>query len=239
MTGNFSKKYGQVFLTDKNIASKEIRLLGTNTGDHVLEIGPGSGILTDILLAETIKLTAIEPDHRFYETLKIKYFDLIKSGKFEIIKESFLDTKPSYFNHIIGNIPYNISSQILFKLLDFDFESSILMVQKEFAQRLVAKPGTKDYSRLTVNSGVRSSIKILFNVTRKAFSPVPGVDSAVIFIKKKPFEVDIVNFDKFLVKIFSMRRKKLSTILNYKGPLNEKRPGDLDIYQLLMVYSRI
>ena len=239
MTGNFSKKYGQVFLNDKNIAAKEVRLLGVNPHDHVLEIGPGNGILTDILINLPIELTAIEPDHRFYENLSIKYSEQRRSGKFHIIKENFLDTKPSYYNHIIGNIPYNISSPILFKILDFDFDSSILMVQKEFALRLVAKPGTKDYSRLTINAAVRSNINILFNVTRKVFLPVPGVDSAVISIVKKPFNVDIQNFDKFLVKIFSMRRKKLSTILNYNGPFNEKRPGELDINQLLMVYSQI
>jgi len=238
MTVNFAKKYGQVFLNDKNIAAKEVRLLGIEPGDHVLEIGPGHGILTGILLSEPVKLTAIEPDHRFYESLKISYHDHIASGKFNIIKESFLDTEPSYFDHIIGNIPYNISSPVLFKILDFNFKSSILMVQKEFARRLVARPGTKEYSRITINTSVRSTIKILFNVTRKVFSPVPDVDSAVISIMKKDVDIDLANFDKFIAKIFSMRRKKLSTILNYNGPFSEKRPEELDLSQLITLYSR-
>ena len=112
------------------------------------------------------------------------------------------------------------------------------MVQKEFARRLVAKPGTKEYSRITINTSVRSTIKILFNVTRKVFSPVPDVDSAVISIIKKDVDIDLANFDKFIAKIFSMRRKKLSTILNYNGPLSEKRPEELDLSQLLTLYSR-
>ncbi len=239
MTGNFSKKYGQVFLNDKNLAAKEVRLLGLEPDDHVLEIGPGHGILTGYLLAEPIKLTAIEPDHKFYEMLKIYYHEQIISKKFDIVKESFLDTEPSYYDHIIGNIPYNLSSPILFKLLDFDFKSSILMVQKEFARRLVAKPGTKDYSRITINASVRADIHILFNVTRKVFSPIPSVDSAVISINKKNVDIDTANFDKFIAKIFSMRRKKLSTILNYNGPLSEKRPEELDLSQLLTLYSRL
>ncbi|WP_337859838.1 16S rRNA (adenine(1518)-N(6)/adenine(1519)-N(6))-dimethyltransferase RsmA [Ferroplasma sp.] len=239
MTGNFSKKYGQVFLNDKNLAAREVRALGLKPSDSVLEIGPGNGILTDLILSEPVKLTAIEPDHRFYENLSIRYSEEIRSGKFKIIKESFLDTEPSYYNHIIGNIPYNLSSPILFRLLNFDFDSAILMVQKEFAIRLVAMSGTKDYSRLTVNASVRSDIKILFKVTRKVFSPVPNVDSAVISIKKKQFDIDIESFDKFLAKIFSMRRKKLSTILNYNGPFSENRPGDLDVNQLIIVYSHL
>ncbi len=239
MSGNFSKKYGQVFLTDKNLAAKEVRLLGIEPGDTILEIGPGHGILTGILLEEPVNLTAIEPDHRFYESLKINYHGQILSGKFNIIKESFLDTEPSYFDHIIGNIPYNISSPILFKILDFTFKSSILMVQKEFARRLVARPGTKEYSRITINASVRSTINILFNVTRKVFSPIPDVDSAVISIRKKDVNLDLAGFDKFIAKIFSMRRKKLSTILNYNGPLSEKRPEELDLSQLLTLYFRM
>jgi len=239
MTGNFPKKFGQVFLRDKNIAAKEIRLLAIKDGDDVLEIGPGDGILTDILLSYPVKLTAVEPDHRFYESLAIKYAEYIDTGKFRILKESFLDIQPANYSHIIGNIPYNISSQILFHLLDFNFESAVMMVQKEFALRLVAKPGTKDYSRLSVNAGLRSNIKIISSVNRQVFSPVPGVDSSIIEIRKKPYDIDIKNFDAFLIKIFTMRRKKLSTILNYNGPFSEKRPGELTIDQLIMVYSRI
>ena len=239
MNGNFPKKFGQVFLRDKNIAAKEVRALSIADGDQILEIGPGDGILTDILLSYPVKLTAVEPDHRFYEALKIRYSELINSGKFIINKESFLDIPPARYNHIIGNIPYNISSQILFHLLDFDFDSAIMMVQKEFALRLIAKPGTKDYSRLTVNAGIRSDIKIISSVNRQVFSPVPAVDSSIIEIRKKTCEVDIKKFDAFLIKIFTMRRKKLSTTLSYNGPLSEKRPGDLTIDELLMVYSRI
>jgi len=238
MNNHFSKKYGQVFLSDKNLADKEVRSLNLNLNDNVLEIGPGYGILTDILLKYDIKLTSIEPDHKFYNYLSEKYNNYIKEKKFNLIKGNFLEMEPEYYNKIIGNIPYNISSKIIFKLFDFDFDYSIFMVQKEFALRLIAKPGTKDFSRLTVNAGIRSEIKILFNVTRKVFSPVPDVDSSVISIKKKKCDIDIINFNKFLIKIFSMRRKKLSTILNYNGIFSDKRPYELSIDDLIKVYYR-
>ncbi len=239
MNNNFSKKYGQVFLNDKNIAVKEVKSLNLNGNDSVLEIGPGYGILTDILLKYNIKLTSIEPDHKFYTYLSEKYNNYIESKKFNLIKENFLETEPEYYNKIIGNIPYNLSSKIIFKLFDFDFDYSILMVQKEFALRLIARPGTKDFSRLTVNAGIRSEINILFNVSRTVFSPVPNVDSSVISIKKKKCDIDIINFDKFLIKIFSMRRKKLSTILKYNGIHRDRRPYELNIDELITVFESL
>ena len=239
MNDNFSKKYGQVFLSDKNLAVKEIKALDLNDDDNVLEIGPGYGILTDILLKYNINLTSVEPDHRFYKYLSEKYNNYIESKKFNLIKANFLEIEPSYYNKIIGNIPYNLSSAIIFKLFDFDFDYSVLMVQKEFALRLIAKPGTKDFSRLTVNAGTRSEIHILFNVNRNVFSPVPKVDSSVISIKKKKCDIDIIKFNNFLIKIFSMRRKKLSTILKYNGIYSDRRPYELNIDELITVFESL
>ncbi|MEM0140091.1 MAG: 16S rRNA (adenine(1518)-N(6)/adenine(1519)-N(6))-dimethyltransferase RsmA [Ferroplasma sp.] len=234
MNDNFSKRYGQVLLKDKNIALKEVKFLNLLPGESVLEIGPGTGVLTDVLLKNDIKLNAIEPDHRFYEYLSLKYGS---SEKFSLIKGSFIDMEPTYYDKIIGNIPYNLSSKIIFKLFDFDFKGAVLMVQKEFARRLVAKPGEKDYSRLTVNAFLKGNIKILFNVNRQVFSPVPGVDSSVILIEKKHFTSDNGKFDKFLIDIFSKRRKKISTILkNYKGEFMDRRPYEISPEDLLKIY---
>ncbi len=236
MSNNFSKKYGQVLLKDKNIAMKEVKYLNPAPGERILEIGPGTGIITDYLLNYDISLTAVEPDHRFYEYLSLKYEDAVHSGKFKIIKDSFTNMENSYYDKIIGNIPYNISSKILFKLLDFDFKYSILMVQKEFAQRLIANPGEKDYSRLTVNTFLRGSVKILFNVNRKVFYPIPGVDSSVILIEKKNNEIE-PEFDNLLIKLFSMRRKKISTIIKgYNGKFINNRPYELSPDDLKSIY---
>ncbi|KQB36575.1 16S rRNA (adenine(1518)-N(6)/adenine(1519)-N(6))-dimethyltransferase RsmA [Acidiplasma cupricumulans] len=238
MNDNFSKKYGQVFLKDHNIALKEVSFLSPEDNECILEIGPGHGILTEQLLKYNINLTVVEPDHRFVDQLNQSYNNFIKSGKLKIIKADFLKLAPGKYDKIIGNIPYQISSKIIFKILDYDFKMAILMVQKEFAQRLVASPGTPDYSRLTVNSGIRSQIKILYNVSRNSFYPVPNVDSSIILIEKREYNIDIKKFDLFLIKLFSMRRKKISSIIDYHGIYSDKRPYELTIDQLIEVYSQ-
>ncbi len=233
----FGKKYGQVFLSDKNIAAKEIRELDIQEGEKILEIGPGHGILTETLLKNNIFLTAVEPDHRFFDELSERYSKNILDGKFKIVKDSFLNIENDHYDKIIGNIPYNLSSKIIFKILDFDFDMAVIMVQKEFAKRLVAKPGSKDYSRLTVNANVRSDVRLSFTVSRRSFFPPPDVDSAVVAIVKKKYDIDIIEFDKFLIDMFSKRRKKISTIIkNYSGPLKDKRPYELNIKELTEIF---
>ncbi len=219
---NFSKKYGQVFLRNLNIARKEIELLDLLKGENVLEIGPGHGILTSLLMEHDVNLTVIEPDHRFYNELTSRF----SGPNFNAIKESFLNIKPGYYDKIIGNIPYNISSKIIFKLYDFDFKIAVLMVQKEFADRLVANPGNKNYSRLSASAKLRFDINKIMDVSRRNFSPVPEIDSSIITLKKNNKDI-ICNPDDIIKIAFSMRRKKISSIFNYKGPLGDKRPEEL------------
>ncbi len=233
----FGKKYGQVFLRDKNIATKEINELDIHEGERILEIGPGHGILTEILLKNNIYLTAVEPDHRFFDELSEKYSKYISNGKFIIIKNSFLNMEIGHYDKIIGNIPYNLSSKIIFKILDFDFDKAVIMVQKEFAERLVAKSGSKEYSRLTVNTNIRSTAKLSFTVNRHSFFPPPDVDSAVVIIVKKKYDINIIKFDEFLINIFSKRRKKISTIIKgYNGSLKDKRPYELNTKELMELF---
>ncbi|AAT42971.1 16S rRNA (adenine(1518)-N(6)/adenine(1519)-N(6))-dimethyltransferase RsmA [Picrophilus oshimae] len=217
----FSRKYGQVFLKNLNIAKIEVNLLNLSPGERVLEIGPGHGILTSIIMEKNVNLTVVEPDHRFYNEIILRFPGL------NAIKNSFLDLNPGAYDKIIGNIPYNISSQIIFKLYDFDFKLALLMVQREFAERLVASPGNKNYSRLSASSKLRFDIKKVMDVSRKNFYPVPEVDSSIIIIKKNNKKIPC-NPDDIIKMAFSMKRKKISSIFkNYDGPLKYKRPGDL------------
>ena len=231
----YSRKYGQVILKNAKVAMGEVRDLNLDPGSHVLEIGPGPGTLTGHLLEKGYKVTAVESDHRFVEELKILFTDEIKAGNLVLIKGNIMEFKSGYFDGIIGNVPYHISSEIVFRLSDFDFKRAILMFQKEFAERLTAKVGTKSYSRLTVNAQLRYNAKIVGRVSRNSFFPVPGVDSAIVSIElKKEFPNEKIQAaDKIFQKLFSARRKKISsTFRNVSPEYADKRPGDLSPLEL-------
>ena len=138
------------------------------------------------------------------------------------------------FNKIIANIPYSISSPITFKFFNYKFDLGIIMYQKEFAQRLIAKPGTKDYSRITVNVYYFADVKILRIVKKGSFYPIPKVDSAIVkIVPRKAFEVMDENKFFYLVKLlFSQRRKKIRKILGYDTPYGDKRVEELSPEQI-------
>lgn len=231
-----SKRFGQVFLTNKSIARKEVEALSLEEGERVLEIGPGPGIITEILLEQKVTVTAVEPDHVLYESLLEKFDRPIKEKKLILRKEDFLKMEPGSYDKIIGNIPYNISSKIMFRLFDFDFKRAVLMVQKEFANRLVAEVNTSDYSRLTVNTKLRFDPRILIKVPKGSFRPIPKVDSAVVLLEKREIEygVPLNVVDDVLIKLFSKRRKKISSIFeNCPQEIANKRPEELSIEEIL------
>jgi 16S rRNA (adenine1518-N6/adenine1519-N6)-dimethyltransferase len=174
------KSLGQCFLEDRNILALEARLANP---EHktVLEIGPGDGRLTDAILAlRPLKVIAVEKDARFAEALRRKYSG---AGAVEIIEADFLEFEPPAFDIAIGNIPYYISSDIVFRLAGMKFERAVLMVQKEFAQKMAAKPGDRNYGRLSVTSQLAFDIKYERTVLRHLFRPMPEVDSAIIVLR--------------------------------------------------------
>ena len=231
----YPKKYGQVLLKNKNVALHEVLLLGDISGRSVLEIGPGPGTLTEILLQKGAVVTAIESDHRFYEILKMKFESQIKGGNLKIEKNDFLELGGGNPDFIIGNIPYHISSPILFHLEKFNFTRSVLMVQLEFARRMVAKPGTEDYSRLSISTALRYRVKLEKTVKRGSFYPVPAVDSAIVSIEPNPVKWEYSDelTGKILTEIFSQRRKKLKNIIkNLPEDLMDKRADILTIEDL-------
>jgi 16S rRNA (adenine1518-N6/adenine1519-N6)-dimethyltransferase len=149
-----------------------------------------------------------------------------------IINEDFLKVKPFDVDVIFGNLPYYISSKILFKLYEWNFSYAVLMFQKEFVEKMIAKPGTHQYSRLSVNAQNCYDIKKVFCVSPRSFKPMPKVDSCVVMIKKKPKELD--DSDHLIQKLFSQKNKKIKNIfkeLSYKIPedIKNKRPWQLTI----------
>jgi 16S rRNA (adenine1518-N6/adenine1519-N6)-dimethyltransferase len=215
------KKWGQNFLVDPNLLSKIIRTIGLDKTDNVLEIGPGEGILTERILPTVNDLAVIEIDPILVEYLRslnsIKGCHIIHGDVLWQELKTLPINKPV---KIIGNIPYNITSPILFWLIEQReyWSEAYIMVQKEVALRLTGQVGTKAYGRLTVMTGAFLNIEKCFNIPPEVFVPRPKVDSAFIKITKK--STSIINdeqFDKFekLVKAaFSKRRKMLQNSLS-------------------------
>jgi 16S rRNA (adenine1518-N6/adenine1519-N6)-dimethyltransferase len=217
------KSLGQNFLTDKNISNKIVEALGAEDGDIALEIGPGPGALTGLLLEKPLsKLYAVELDKRAVELLTNKFpaasypnFNLIHSDIRAVnIKELAGDVKIK----TIGNIPYYISADILFLLFHSAeyIENTIIMVQKEVAKRICAKPGSKDYGIISIAAALVGYAKIAFDVPPSCFFPAPKVTSSVVKIEYSRNYPEDIKFDKlmkFVKAAFSQRRKTLRNSL--------------------------
>lgn len=236
--GLYTKKYGQVLLRNPKVANFEVEALKLPAGSKVLEIGPGSGILTDLLLNKGYKVNAVEPDHRFAEELLGTFSQQVDSGALKVTKASFLDITGQDYDGIIGNVPYHISSQIVFHLGNFTFRRAILMLQREFCNRMVATTSSEDYSRLSVNAQLRFRLKIIARVSRNSFDPVPEVDSSVIeIIPRGDYkEPDILKADAVFRTLFSNRRKKLSSSLRWlPDEIGNKRVSELSPEKLMEI----
>ncbi|HDN50310.1 MAG TPA: ribosomal RNA small subunit methyltransferase A [Thermoplasmatales archaeon] len=202
-------RLSQHFLIDERVAERQIQYADLTEDDVVLEIGAGNGFLTK-RIARYAKVVAIELDDRFIERLK-------KIPNVEVVHGNALhvDFGELEFNKVISNIPYHISSQLTFKLLERTFDVGILMYQREFAERMVAPPHTKSYSRLTVMTYYRADCRILEHVPRECFRPVPKVDSCVVKMVPlgKRFEVNEELFETVVRALFSHRRKTVKNAL--------------------------
>jgi 16S rRNA (adenine1518-N6/adenine1519-N6)-dimethyltransferase len=193
------KWLGQNFLSDDNILRKEVSIAEVK-GKTVLEIGPGDGRLTEkILEAGPKKLTAVEKDPEMVAVLKDRFAKEIEAKKLVVVEADFLEFKPRSmkFGAILGNIPYYISSQIIFRLKDFEFSRAVMIIQKEFAEKMVAKPNEENYGRLSVTSQLAFNTKLVHKVPRHLFKPQPKVDSEMISLeptgtKITPHEEDVI-----------------------------------------------
>lgn len=218
MSVKAKKHLGQHFLTDENIAKKIVEGLSFEGYSNVLEVGPGTGVLTKYLLEKDVQLYLAEIDTESIDYLKENY-DQIDN---EAFVGDFLKTDFSYLNEeplaIIGNFPYNISSQILFKIVDHfeQIPEMVGMFQKEVAERTAAVPRTKDYGILSVLIQAYYDVKYLFTVHENVFNPPPKVKSGVIRLIRNPkngLEGNEILFKQIVKAGFNQRRKKLSNAL--------------------------
>ena len=206
------KKLGQNFLTDRNITRKIVTGSEVGALDNILEIGPGFGALTREIAVVCPVFTVIEKDRKLAEFIRTEYpmLKLIEGDFLDIDLEPLAKEKPL---RILGNIPYSITTPILFRLLEYRhcFVSATLMMQHEVAMRIVAKPSTKEYGILAVQMQAFYKVDYLFKVGRKVFRPQPGVDSAVIRMTPIPNEriEDQKAFSRFVRCAFHQRRKTL------------------------------
>ncbi len=211
-TGIIPKKSkGQNFLTDERVAERHIGYAGIRPEDRVLEVGPGLGILTSRLIEASGDVTCIELDDILANFIQENYSDRLKLIHGDAVKVPFPE-----FDVFVSNLPYSVSTPIIFKLLEYDFRTAVVMVQKEFADRMVADVGSPDYSRLTVNLFFRADCEIMETVPASRFNPRPKVDSAIVRItpRKAPFDVlDEKTFFKVTEVAFNHRRKKIGTSL--------------------------
>lgn len=214
---NFKKKFGQNFLTDKNLLNKIVKEANVLNKD-VYEIGPGMGALTKALLKDVNSLYAFEVDKElkpYLDEIKEEYnnFDYV----FEDILNVDLNSNKEY--HVVSNIPYNITSLIVFKILETkNIKSATLMVQKEVAERITASPNSKDYNALTIIVNYYMNVSYLMTVSKKMFKPMPKVDSAVFKMERKK-EVLSKEKEELFINIvkasFHQKRKTLANNLSF------------------------
>jgi 16S rRNA (adenine1518-N6/adenine1519-N6)-dimethyltransferase len=246
------KKWGQNFLVDNNLLEKIIKTINIKDTEHVLEIGPGQGALSEKLVdvAKSLSMVEIDPDliERLKVHEKLSGLTIINQDILKVDLESLSIDSPV----VVGNIPYNITSPIIFWLIDhFDhWDRAYLMVQKEVAQRLTASIGTKDYSRVTVMTSLFFDIEICFSISPNVFLPKPKVQSAFISItKRSDFDQKNVNVKKFsqVVRMaFNQRRKMLRNSLSTLTINSDKcsidftrRPEQLTVDEFIDISNNI
>ncbi|SCG86754.1 16S rRNA (adenine(1518)-N(6)/adenine(1519)-N(6))-dimethyltransferase RsmA [Methanobacterium congolense] len=208
------KRKGQNYLINPGILSRIVKSAELSTEDTVLEIGAGIGTLTLPLAERAKKVVAVEQDIKIADVLK-KRLDDLDIHNVEVIVGDATQIDFPEFNKVVSNLPYKISSPITFKLLEHDFESAVLMYQKEFAERMVAEPGNKNYSRLSVMMHFGAKVTMLFDVPPSAFIPQPKVSSAVIKLTpdKREGACDEDTFKKTSRALFQHKRKKVANAL--------------------------
>ncbi|MFN0157251.1 MAG: 16S rRNA (adenine(1518)-N(6)/adenine(1519)-N(6))-dimethyltransferase RsmA [Bacteroidota bacterium] len=250
------KSLGQNFLRDENIARKIVAAINPQPDDVLLEIGPGEGVLTKYLAGSVKSFTIIDIDQRAVARMQ----EMFPEAGIQIVHQDFLETDLSKLAggqrlRVAGNIPYNITSPILFHVLDNrqHVVDLTIMMQREVARRLVAPRGTKDYGILAVFCQLFADVKLLFDVPPTAFFPKPKVMSSVVRLTMHPLPIFPLQDERFfrsmVRSVFGKRRKTLRNSLMYflgetplPGGLSvdlQRRPEDLTIQELVELSNQI
>ncbi|KAG9459241.1 hypothetical protein H6P81_003749 [Aristolochia fimbriata] len=219
------KSRGQHILTNPRVLDAIVRKAEIRPTDTVLEIGPGTGNLTLRLLEAAHKVVSVEIDKRMVEILHNRVTDGKLDDRLTVICQDALRTQFPQFDLCVANIPYGISSPLVAKLLfgNHSFRSATLLLQKEFARRLLAKPGDSEFNRLAVNVQLVATVEFLMDVSKRDFVPCPKVDSSVVRIRPKTEipDVDLAEWGAFTRTCFSKKNKTLGAIFKQKRKVLE------------------
>ncbi len=227
------KKFGQHFLTDIKILTAIVDALAPTSSDTVVEVGPGRGSLTDILVERSGKVVAVEIDRALAQGLREKYHE---RSNIEIVEADFLETDlaTSLGNDylLIGNVPYYITTPIIFKALEPPIpRRSVFLVQREVAERMAARAGDEAYGALTVNVAVVAAIEQVLTVPATAFRPPPKVESAVVRLTplKNPLvpHQSLSAMRSFVQAAFGQRRKQMQRVLRSVRGMSAEQAADI------------
>lgn len=231
----FNKGHGQHILNNPLVINAIVEKSGISPTDIVLEIGPGTGNLTERLLQVAKKVIAFEIDPRMVAELHKRFQSSPYKHKLEVVRGNCLDFEFPYFDRCVANTPYAISSALIFKLLKRpDFKCAVLMFQREFAMRVCAQPGSEIYCRLSVNTQLLARCSHIIKVSKNSFSPPPKVESSVIRLDPR-HPAPKVNFDEWdgLVKLlFNRKNKKVAATFRTKAALQQ-------LYDIHASYARM
>ncbi len=234
------KRLGQNFVVDSSLLQRMISYAYINQGDIVLEIGAGLGFLTQLLSEKCGRVVAVEIDPKLAKMLRERLQGL---QNLDLIEGDLLRVSVPQFNKVVSTPPYSISSPLLFWLLERRFDCAVMTFQREFAERLAAPVGGKDYGRLTVNAYYRAEVELLDFVPRSIFYPPPDVDSIVVRLKPRrepPFYVeDKEVFFELVQTLFTQRNKKVrNAILSFLRKRGIKRGNAIGVADSLTFHDK-
>ncbi|KXA90983.1 hypothetical protein AKJ57_02925 [candidate division MSBL1 archaeon SCGC-AAA259A05] len=204
---------GQSHLVEEEILERIVSYADISSEDIVLEVGPGIGNLTELLVEDAGKVIAVEKDDRLVEVLLDRLGDV---ENLSLVHKDILDTELPKFNKAVANLPYSISSPFTFKLIESEFDLGVFTYQREFAWRMVASPSTQNYSHLSVNLSYRAQVELLEEIPPDAFIPQPEVWSAIVKIRSQEPAFEVHNEELFFRTVraaFQHRRQKVRNSL--------------------------
>lgn len=227
------KRFGQHFLVDRSALEAIANAVVAEAGDTIVEIGPGRGALTDLLAERDNRLIAIEIDHALSEKLRERY---ASNDRVAIVEHDVLDTNVAELAGgpfvVVGNVPYYITTPILFHVLRPPFpRSAVFLVQREVAERIVSPPGSRAYGALSANVQAISRVEILRTVPAGAFKPPPKVESSVVRVTPRTDPIistdEVDTYRGFVQALFAMRRKQLGNALRSAGQLSAEQASEV------------